>query len=303
MTDSATDREQNARLMRRATYAAVTVAGTLIVIKFGAWLVTDSVAMLATLVDSLLDAAASVVNLLAVRHALMPADREHRFGHGKAEPLAGLGQSAFIAGSAVFLLIQAGHRLFLPRAIESSTVGIVVMVVSIGLTLGLVLYQHMVVRRTASVAISADALHYKGDILVNVSVIAALLLSVNLGWVWADPAFGGAIAAYIIYNAWSIVRQSLDQLMDKEFADDDRVRIREIALTHPEVAAMHDLRTRSSGRDAFIQLHIEMDGDITLIRAHEIADEVEAGIRAAFPTAEVIIHQDPEGLEEPPTFR
>ena len=303
MTDSATDREQNARLMRRATYAAVTVAGTLIVIKFGAWLVTDSVAMLATLVDSLLDAAASVVNLLAVRHALMPADREHRFGHGKAEPLAGLGQSAFIAGSAVFLLIQAGHRLFLPRAIESSTVGIVVMVVSISLTLGLVLYQHMVVRRTASVAISADALHYKGDILVNVSVIAALLLSVNLGWVWADPAFGGAIAAYIIYNAWSIVRQSLDQLMDKEFADDDRVRIREIALTHPEVAAMHDLRTRSSGRDAFIQLHIEMDGDITLIRAHEIADEVEAGIRAAFPTAEVIIHQDPEGLEEPPTFR
>lgn len=287
------------RLMRQATYASVSVATVLIVIKFLAWLATDSVAMLATLVDSMLDAAASVVNLLAIRHALTPADREHRFGHGKAEPLAGLVQSAFIAGSALFLFVEAGRRLVHPQEIEDGTMALAVMGVSIALTLALVSFQRYVVRKTASLAISADRLHYFGDLLANASVAVALILAVEFGLQWADPVFGAAIAAYIVWSAWEIIRQSLDQLMDRELPDEDRKRIREIALSHREVRSVHDLRTRASGRDIFIQIHIELDPSASLVRAHKISDEVEAKLRAAFPAAEVIIHQDPEGLDEP----
>ncbi len=287
-----------ARLLKLATAASVAVALTLIGAKLFAWFATGSVSILSTLIDSLLDAAASLVNLIAVRHALTPADREHRFGHGKAEPLAALGQSAFIAGSAFLLLFEAGRRIYQPVTISNGTVGIAVMVFSIVVTLALVAFQHTVVRRTGSFAIRADALHYKGDLLVNGSVIVSLLLVERLGWLYADPLFGAAIAVYILFSAWTIGRGALDMLMDHELPDHDRARIRELALSHPEVRDMHDLRTRLSGRDAFIQLHLEMDASLTLIRAHEIADEVEATIVAAFPGAEVIIHQDPEGIPE-----
>ena len=289
-------------LMRRATYASVAVALTLIVAKFVAWLYTDSVAMLATLVDSMLDAAASLVNLLAVRHALQPADREHRFGHGKAEPLAGLAQAAFIAGSAVFLFIEAGRRLFEPEAIAHGEFGLTVMALSVALTLVLVLFQRHVVRVTGSLAIKADSLHYAGDLLANMTAALALVLSAWFGWLWADPILGAAIAVYIVASAVAIVRQSLDQLMDREFPDEERRRIRGIVLGHPDVRAVHDLRTRASGRTTFIQFHIEMDPAMTLLRAHEVSDEVEARVRDAYPGAEVLIHQDPEGLEEPPRF-
>ncbi len=291
--------DDKARLMRRATYASVSVAAFLIVIKFVAWLMSDSVAMLATLVDSMLDAAASLVNLFAVRQALTPADREHRFGHGKAEPLAGLIQSAFIAGSALFLFVEVGRRLAGPREVQEGGIALAVMGVSIVLTLGLVSYQQRVVRETASLAISADKLHYLSDLLANISVAIAVILATQFGLHWADPVFGGAIAIYIVWSAWQIIRQSLDQLMDRELPDEDRRRIREIALSHSEVRSVHDLRTRSSGRDIFIQLHIELDPSATLMHAHVVSDAVEAKIRAAFPAAEIIIHQDPEGLDEP----
>lgn len=292
------------RLMRRATYASVSVAVFLIAIKFVAWLLSDSVAMLATLVDSMLDAAASMVNLFAVRQALTPADREHRFGHGKAEPLAGLIQSAFIAGSALFLFVEVGRRLAEPREVQEGTIALAVMGVSIVLTIALVFYQRHVVRETASLAISADKLHYVSDLLANVSVAAALILAMQFGLHWADPLFGAIIAVYIVWSAWQVIRQSLDQLMDRELPDEDRKRIREIALSHPEVRSVHDLRTRSSGRDIFIQLHIELDPSATLMHAHVVSDAVEARLQAAFPAAEVIIHQDPEGLDEPrATFR
>lgn len=285
--------------MRRATYASVTVAVILIALKFAAWLATGSVAMLATLVDSMLDAAASLVNLFAVRQALTPADREHRFGHGKAEPLAGLVQSAFIAGSALFLFVEVARRLVNPHAVEQGGMALVVMGVSVVFTLGLVSFQRYVVRKTASLAISADKLHYFGDLLANVAVAVALVLATKFGLRWADPVFGGLIAVYIVWSAWEIIRQSLDQLMDRELPDEDRKRIREIALSHPEVRAVHDLRTRASGRDIFIQLHIELDRAATLVRAHEVSDAVEKRLQEAFPAAEVIIHQDPEGLDEP----
>jgi ferrous-iron efflux pump FieF len=284
--------------MRWATYAAVAVATVLIAAKVVAYVLTDSVAMLSTLVDSLLDVGASIINLLAVRHALEPADREHRFGHGKAESIAGLAQAAFISGSAFFLLFQAGERLLRPRVVENSEAGIAVMALSIVLTLVLVAFQRYVVGKTGSVAISADSLHYKTDLLVNLGVVASLLLAVQLGWLIADPLFAIAIAGYILWGAWQIVRQSLDMLMDREFAEEDRKRIRDLVMAHPEVQGMHDLRTRTSGQQAFIQLHIEMAPEMRLERAHQIADEVMWAIEEVFPNAEVLVHQDPAGIDE-----
>ncbi len=295
--------DDRGRLMRRATYASTAVALVLIVAKTAAWLITDSVSVMSSMLDSLLDAAASVVNLLAVRHALVPADREHRFGHGKAEPLAGLGQAAFVAGSALLLSLEAIHRFSSPQPVAYGAIGIAVIAVSIIVTAALVAYQRHVVRVTGSVAISADSLHYRGDIILNGSVIASIVLSTWLGWMVLDPLFGLVIASYILYTAWTIVRASLDRLMDRELPESDRRRIRELALRHPEITAVHDLRTRSAGPAVFVQIHLEMDGAMTLRRSHEIADEVERDIMAAFPSAEVIIHQDPAGIEEPrPSF-
>ena len=300
--DTQASLEANGRLMRLATYASVSVALTLIALKTGAWIVTESIAMLSTLVDSLLDALASIVNLVAVRHALAPADREHRFGHGKAEALAALAQSAFIAGSAVLLLFQAGERLINPRPLAKPEAGIAVMLVSIALTIILVLFQLWVVRRTRSVAVAADSLHYKGDILVNVAVIAALILGSWFGWLYADPIFGAVIALYVLYSAWLIVREAMDMLMDREMPEQDRDTIREIAMAHPEVASVHDLRTRRSGPTSFIQLHLVMSAELTLLKAHDISDVVETEIRDAFPEAEVMIHQDPTGIIERHAF-
>jgi ferrous-iron efflux pump FieF len=291
--------DEAGRLMKLATVASVSVATVLIGVKLVAWLMTDSISVLSSLVDSLLDVLASLVNMFAVYHALQPADREHRFGHGKAEPLAGLGQAAFITGTGVLLLIKAVSRLVSPQAVTHVDIGVGVMVFAIVITGALVVFQNYVVRKTGSTAIGADALHYKTDVLVNLSVIVSLGLSASLGWHIADPLFGIAIGLFLLSSAWKIALRSLDLLMDREFPDDDRMRIREIAMQHPKVEGMHDLRTRRAGLQPFIQLHLELDGDMTLFEAHEIADQVEAQIKQAYPAAEVLIHQDPEGLEEP----
>lgn len=288
-----TDQRQ-AGLMRNATYASITVAFTLVGIKFIAYLLTDSVALLSSLVDSALDSLASVINFIAIRHALEPADKEHRFGHGKAEPLAGLGQAAFIMGSAIFLIIEGINRLLTPHEVQQTTIGILVMLVSLGITLALVCYQKYVIRQTGSVAIKADSLHYFSDIAVNIGVIAALLLSTYFGWLLADPVFALLISVYIIHSAWQIVKQSLDQLMDRELSDDDRRKIKQIVEDQPGIMGQHDLRTRASGKDVFIQTHLELDGSMSLHDAHQIAEEVERKIRAVFPTADIIIHQDPD---------
>jgi len=254
--------------------------------------------LLSSLVDSVMDVFASLINLVAVRHAMQPADAEHRFGHGKMESVAGLAQAAFIMGSGIFLIVEAVGRLVRPVDLEMGVVGIGVMVFSMIATALLVIFQRIVVRATGSVAIKADALHYASDFLVNAGVIVALLLVVGLGWGLADPIAGILVAVIIIYSAVQIVRQSIDRLMDRELPDDERARIAKIATAHPRVAGFHDLRTRSAGLDTFIQIHIEMDGAITLDDAHEICDAVEADIMAAYPSAEVMIHADPEGIEE-----
>lgn len=286
------------RLKRWATNAAVAVAASLIAIKLWAWIVTGSVAMLATLVDSTLDLVASGLNLLAVRHALTPADEEHRFGHGKAEALAGLGQAAFIGGSAVFLLFQSVERLILPQPVVQETWGLAVVGVSIVLTVALVLFQRYVIVRTRSLAISADRLHYATDIATNLGVVVALVLAGAWGWTAADPLIGLAIGAVIAWGAFQILRGSYDELMDREFDEADRARIKAIVNRHGDVVSLHDLRTRRAGHRSFIQLHLELPPGMTLIEAHRISDEVEDAIKAVFPDAEVLTHQDPAGVEK-----
>ena len=291
------------RLMRLATYAATGTAAVLIAVKLAAWMATGSMALLSTLIDSTLDLAASALNLMAVHHALQPADSEHRFGHGKAEALAGLGQAAFITGSGGLLLVEAGGRLVRPEPISHGEWGIGVMVFSILATMALVAFQRRVIAKTRSVAISADSLHYAGDVMINLSVIISLLLAMGPGWVMADPLFAIAIAGWLLFNAWQIMRGSLDTLMDRELPEAERERIRAIASAHPEVLSHHDLRTRTSGRQGFIQLHLELPADLLLSQAHRIADDVENAIRAEFPNFDVIIHEDPAGLrEEHPSF-
>lgn len=290
--------EHNGRLMRRATYAAVVVAVVLIAMKSVVFFFTGSVAMLGTLFDSLLDGSASLLNLFAVRAALVPADDDHRFGHGKAEALAGLGQSVFIFGSAGYIVFEAVRRLLNPMPVQNSASGIAVTVFAIVVTLALVAYQRRVVAATRSLAIEADSIHYRGDLLMNLSVIAALVLSGYLGFHWADPLFALVIAGLIGWSAAKIVMNALDQLMDRELSDEDRERIKKIALEHPEVVNLHDLRTRASGVHSFIQFHLELERDITLMAAHRISDEVEKKVMQAFPGAEVIIHQDPAGMEK-----
>ncbi len=283
------------RLMKRATYASVSVAALLIAAKFAAWTVSGSVSLLATLIDSVLDAVASLVNLVAVRHALSPADREHRFGHGKAEAIAGLAQALLITGSAAFLLLEAGQRLLAPQAVASPGIGMLVMVFSIALTLALLAFQRRVIRLTGSTAIMADALHYRSDLLVNGSVLLALGLSL-WGWVGFDALCAIAIALYILYSAWAIVEQAFQHLMDRELPDEERHEIARLAQEHPRVRGLHDLRTRRSGTATFIQLHLELDDELSLVQAHKVSEEVEEALLAAFPAADVIIHLDPQSV-------
>ncbi|MCG8507294.1 MAG: cation diffusion facilitator family transporter [Sphingomonadales bacterium] len=286
-------------LMRLATMAAVGVAALLIVTKAVAWLMTGSVALLGSLVDSVLDLVASAVNFFAVRAALAPADKAHRFGHGKAEAIAGLFQSAIIFGSAAFLLLEAIERLINPQPISAEWVGIGVSVFAIVMTGFLVAYQMHVIRRTGSVAVSADHLHYKGDLLLNGSVIASIAITAFSGFLYADALFGILIAGYIAFNATGILKQSLDMLMDREFSEADRDRIFDLVLGNAQVRGLHDLKTRKSGITSFIQLHIELDPELNLRAAHFIADEVEATLGEAFPSADILIHVDPLGVEEP----
>ena len=297
-SESPVGKDEAKRLLNAATLAAVMTALFLVVTKAIAWLLTGSVALLGSLLDSLLDTFASLLNFFAVRHALTPRDAEHRFGHGKAEALAGLGQSLLISVSALFLLWESFNHFLEPQSVAFGAIGIAVIVLAIGLTLALVKFQRHVIQKTGSLAISADELHYKGDLLMNAAVIVALLVSGFTPLTWADPLIGIGIGLYILSSAWQIVVRSFDQLMDREFDDEKRFRVLALARNHPQVRSVHDVRTRSAGTWDFIQMHIELDPSMSLIQAHEIADEVELSLKSEFPRAEIIIHQDPAGIEE-----
>lgn len=285
----------NARLLKIATYASVITAALLIVAKLIAWLLTGSVSILASLVDSVMDVGASLVNLFAVRYSLMPADADHRFGHGKAEALAGLGQATFIAGSAVFLVLHAIDRLLHPQPLADLGIGLAVMALAIVATILLLLVQHQVIRRTGSTAIRADALHYATDLATNGATVLALILA-QFGWGSLDPLFGLGIAAYILYSAARIAADAVQLLMDRELPEDQRVRITGIVRDTPGVRGVHKLRTRQSGQTRLIQLHIELPDELPLIEAHRITMRAEKRLREAFADSDIIIHQDPLSL-------
>jgi len=280
--------------IRYATYASVTVAALLITLKFFAWWSTHSVSLQASLIDSLLDAFASFINLIAVYQALKPADAEHRFGHGKAESLAGLGQAIFIGGSSLWLLYEARERLIQPEVIESSGLGIIVMAVAIIITIFLVSYQRFVIKKTQSTAIAADMLHYRSDMLINGAVIVSLVSVEFINIPQIDPILGILIGIYILWTAWQIMVQAFNVLMDTELHDDERDKISAIIKSHPEVIDVRDLRTRTSGLQQFFQLHLVMNPDISLREADIVAEQVEREVLKAYPKSQVIVRLVPE---------
>lgn len=291
------------RLLRLASVASMATAALLLTVKLGAWLATDSVALLSSTIDSLIDLGASGITFLAVRQALVPADHEHRFGHGKAEPLAALAQAGLICGSGLFVVTEAVGKLISPAPLEHSVLGMWVMVFALLATFMLTRLQLYVVRKTGSVAVEADSLHYLSDFLLNGGVLAALLVERLTGWGLVDPLAGLAVAGWLLFNAWKIGASAYDHLMDHELPEEERREIRDLVLAHPDVRGLHDMRTRSDGKRRFIQLHLEMDGAMTLYRAHAVAETIEAELQTRFPDADVIVHEDiPVAADETPHY-
>lgn len=282
-------------LTKRAAMASISMALFLVAVKtYAAW-DTRSVAMLGSLADTTLDFIASLITFLGVRWAAMPADEEHRYGHGKAESLAALVQVILITISAMGIAWRAVDRLRSGRATEGLELGIGVSIIAMVATFALLGYQRYVIRKTGSVAIMTDHVHYQTDVLLNVSVIVALLLDQLLGWRLADPLFGFAIAAWLMYGAWSAASHSVDQLMDREWPLGEREAFIAAAQEYPELAGLHDLRTRTSGAHRFVQFHVWVPGDWTVTEAHQRMDAVEEKLQQRFPGCEIIIHLDPEG--------
>ena len=283
---------EHQRLLRLATRASLTVASILVLAKAIAWWLSGSVSLLAGLTDSALDAVASFLNLLAVHYALRPADDDHRFGHGKAEALAGMAQALFIAVSAVLIGFQAVERLQTPQPLGDTGAGIAVMLLSLALTVALLAFQRKVIRITGSTAVRADSLHYRSDLLLNGSILLALLLA-GFGWPQLDALFGLGIALYILWSALQIARESTSILMDQELPADIGERMQELALAIPGVKGVHDLRTRVSGSHWFVQLHLELPGALPLHDAHALCVKASEALRERYPRADVMVHADP----------
>ena len=280
------------RWVTLASTAAVVTATLLILGKLIAWLMTDSSSLLASLTDSFMDVSASIINLLAIRYALAPADEEHRFGHGKAESLAGLIQSAFISGSALLLMMHGISSMLNQVPVVRLEAGIWVSAGSILLTLLLVSFQSLVIRKTNSVAIKADMLHYRSDLLLNAGVLVALVLA-GQGWYWADGLFAILIGLFLVWGAVQIGYESVQALLDRQLPEEEQARIMALCCAVEGVHGVHDLRTRQSGPTRFVQLHLELDDQLPLVQAHQIADEAELAVRQSFERMEVIIHMDP----------
>jgi ferrous-iron efflux pump FieF len=287
------------RVTGRITALSVSVAGVLVVAKVIAWWMSGSVAMLASLADSGLDLAASLVAFLAVRYAASPADEEHRYGHGKAEALASLAQAMLVALSAGLLMREAVGRFLAPAPVEATGLAIAVMGLSITLTLGLVWAQTEALKRTESLAVSGDRAHYLSDLGANAAVISALVLSSGLGISRADPLIGGAIALWLFWTAFGVGKSAYENLMDRELPDEDRERILALAGDDERVLGVHQLRTRASGPFIHIQMHLDLDPRLSLTEAHAIVVDAEERVMTEFPAADVLIHPDPKGEAEP----
>ncbi|EOS9396578.1 CDF family cation-efflux transporter FieF [Yersinia enterocolitica] len=286
---------QYARLVKAAALSATVLASILLIIKIFAWWHTGSVSLLAALVDSLVDLAASLTNLFVVRYSLQPADEEHTFGHGKAESLAALAQSMFISGSALFLFLTGFQHLASPEPLQDPGLGIWVTLIALFSTLILVTFQRWVVRKTQSQAIRADMLHYQSDVMMNGAILIALALS-WYGFHRADALFALGIGVYILYSALRMGYEAVQALLDRALPDDERQEIINIVTSWPGVIGAHYLRTRQSGPTRFIQLHLEMEDMLPLMEAHILADQVERALLHRFPGADILIHQDPTAV-------
>lgn len=287
-------------LGRSAAFASIVTALLLVGLKLWAVWQTDSMALLGSLADSALDLIASLATLTGVIIAARPADRTHRFGHGKAEALAAIFQVMLIALSAAGIAMQSAEALAEGQRVAAAQEGIVVSVIAILATFALLAYQRFVIARTGSLAISTDHLHYQSDLLLNLAVIAALVLDRYAGLAGADPLFGLGIALWLLWGAWRAGSEAIDHLMDREWPEDKRRRFVAVAARHPELSRLHDLRTRTSGGIDFVQFHVDLPGDYTVEKAHDIIERVEKDLHAEFPDAEVLIHIDPEGhVDEP----
>ncbi len=286
--------EHENKLMKRAGYASITVAVTLIILKGITFLMTGSVAILSSLFDSAQDFMTSAVNIVAIRHATTPADKDHRFGHGKAQALGGLFQAIIILAASLFLFSESVQRLFEPRELTQIGLGIVVTLVAIVMTVVLITFQARVIRITGSLSIKADRAHYTGDILMNVGVIISMLISYVTGWAYADSLFGMGVAVYLLIVVYQIIREAFEMLMDTEMPEEFRHQIHTIATAFPEILSVHNLRTRQSGSHIFIQFHVHMSGDLTLRQAHDISDMIEDRIKDRYPDAHIIIHPEPD---------
>jgi len=293
-----TSSTEHARLLRLATRASVAVASLLIVTKAIAWWLSGSISMLAGLTDSLLDGVTSFLNLLAVHYALRPADEDHRYGHGKAESLAGMAQALFIGVSAVLIAFQAVERLKNPEPVGAPWIGIGVIVFSLVMTVALLALQHRVVKATGSNAVRADSLHYRSDLMLNGSILLALVLA-SVGFPQLDAWFGLGIAVYILWSAIQIGRESFAVLMDQELPSDVSENMLALACGVPGVLGAHDLRTRISGNIWFVQFHLELPGALTLSEAHAICDHAAEAITQTYPQAEVLVHADPQEVVKP----
>jgi len=298
--DHRAERHARGALTAKAALASVTMASFLLLLKAYAAYRTGSVAMLGSLADTSLDLVASLVTLYGVRVAATPADSDHRFGHGKAEALAALFQVVLIAVSAIGIGWRAAQRLVEGEVTASAEYGIAVSLVAIVATSALLFYQRQVIRRTGSVAIGADHVHYQTDLLLNISVIGALVLDQYLGLAGADPIFGIGIALWLAWGAWRASSRAIDQLMDREWPEEKRRRFLAVAARHSELKGIHDLRTRSSGSSDFVQFHVWVDPDMTVAEAHRVTDEVERKLAVEFPGCEILIHLDPEGQVDDP---
>ena len=291
---------ERARLTRSAAYASIAMAVFLAVLKSWAAWKTGSTAMLGSLADTSLDLVASIATLIGVWIAAQPADREHRFGHGKAEALAAIVQVMLIAVSAAGIAFRAISQMTGAKETSAAGDGIVVSVIAILATFALLWWQNYVIRRTGSVAIKTDNVHYKSDLFLNLAVIAALVLDQYAGLSGADPLFGLGIALWLAWGAWRAASEAADQLLDREWPEDKRLKFVEIAARHPELSNLHDLRTRTSGMHDFVQFHVDLPGDMSVLEAHDILDRVERDLCRNFPDTELLIHIDPAGhVDEP----
>lgn len=280
----------------RMAFAAVAVSAALVAAKGAAWLAGGSTAMLASLVDSIIDVGVSLSNFFALRYAFQPADDDHRFGHGKAEGIAALGQAAFITGSAVFVMLEAARHFVQPSA-PVGAIGLSVTVLACGMmvTLALTFFQARAAKESGSLALDADAAHYKSDIVMTLGLVGSLLLSGRPGMQWVDPAAAVAVAAWLLFNAWGVARKAADMLLDRELAELERARIISLINATPGVLGFHDLRTRRSGTRVMISFDVEVEPQQPVCDAHEITRKTEARLLQAYPHAEVMIHMDPRG--------